>query len=342
MDNTKSITKKIQEVLDATFTDIFKRQIYETSDRINFACPYCRDSKYNSRKKRGNVYLDDLHFKCFNCGKYTSLAQLLYDFDVSFSIDDNFIKTPKKQKPIDTIDYNVFGKFFILEKSDFLYRIDGKEVTENKKCLEYLKSRRIPEEKYDLFGDVNNNIIIMNLVNWKNKEYVVNYNTRTNNPNYRYILTDFKKMNEKFSLGFNENDSLFQSFDRLASVFNVFNVNVKEVVTIFEGEFDALSFPCDNTIALSGVTKNMGIKLPNKRYMLDNRDLEGRKKTIQLLEQGETVFMWHKLIEKYNLERYKIKDMNDLRIVLDKIDVDIYNIDFNMFFTNNVLDLIAI
>lgn len=340
MNQQNDIIDKITEMLNHTFVDPIKREINVTSERINFACPYCFDSKKDPRKKRGNLYLDDLHFKCFNCGKYTSFIQMLNDFDIGFKFTDDFSRKPmNNQKPIATLDHLVFQDFFVLERSDLLYKIGATEIIDHPKGLKYMKKRKIPEDRYDIFAAIGNNIIIMNLVNWKNHQYVINYNTRTNNPNFRYIITDFKKMNNEYQLGFDVEDKMFQIFERVASVFNIFNVDIQEMVTVFEGEFDAVSFPGGNTIALSGISKNAGIKLPKKRFVFDN-DEEGKKKTINLIKQGESVFLWRKFIQKFKLQEFKLKDMNDLRIVFSGQGMDINGIDFNEFFSDNQLDVI--
>ena len=44
-----------------------KRRLLESKERLNFACPYCGDSTDSPRKKRGNLYWNNLHFHCYNC-----------------------------------------------------------------------------------------------------------------------------------------------------------------------------------------------------------------------------------------------------------------------------------
>jgi predicted RNA-binding Zn-ribbon protein involved in translation (DUF1610 family) len=72
---------KIYQILSATFISGIKTDIIMSSDKISFACPYCGDSATNSRKKRGNVFLESMTYHCFNCGKHRRIYQFLEDFN---------------------------------------------------------------------------------------------------------------------------------------------------------------------------------------------------------------------------------------------------------------------
>ncbi|MFM2010502.1 MAG: hypothetical protein RLZZ479_893, partial [Bacteroidota bacterium] len=91
--NPQQIIEKIkvslQEILNSNHAHSEKRIIYNKAGRLNFACPYCGDSSVDTHKKRGNIYIDKLYFKCYNCGKYTDVYKFLKDFkkDV-FSVDE--------------------------------------------------------------------------------------------------------------------------------------------------------------------------------------------------------------------------------------------------------------
>ena len=76
----------IKGILSNEFGVKQKRTVLEYPDRLNFACPYCGDSD-NVMKKRGNVYLSDLNFHCFNCGKHTDFFRFAKDFGVTMDID---------------------------------------------------------------------------------------------------------------------------------------------------------------------------------------------------------------------------------------------------------------
>jgi len=58
-----------------------KHKIYRAGNRLNFSCPYCGDSR-DGRKKRGNLYMDSLSYKCYNggCGIFKDMYSILKDF----------------------------------------------------------------------------------------------------------------------------------------------------------------------------------------------------------------------------------------------------------------------
>jgi len=63
--DTYLLKKYIKIVLD-----IYHKERVGNSDRYNFRCNICGDSKKNSHKKRGwfLTYKNKYIFKCFNCG----------------------------------------------------------------------------------------------------------------------------------------------------------------------------------------------------------------------------------------------------------------------------------
>ena len=95
-----------------------------------------------------------------------------------------------------------------------------------------------------------------------------------------------------------------------------------------------------NSIALCTVGRDT-TKLDNidtVRYMLDN-DTAGLKKTIEKLKSGRKVFMWTKFLSDKKLDKYNIKDLNDLIKIcyLNGIKISLSNLE--EYFTNNRLDL---
>ena len=59
-------------------------KIYQGGNRLNFCCPYCGDSK-DAKKKRGNLYVDTLTYKCYNggCAVFKNLNQFTRDFEIN-------------------------------------------------------------------------------------------------------------------------------------------------------------------------------------------------------------------------------------------------------------------
>ncbi len=78
----EKIEQVVSEILVREFTDSHgKQNVFRCGNRLNFSCPYCGDS-HDSRKKRGNFYLDTLAYKCYNggCGVFKDLISFFKDF----------------------------------------------------------------------------------------------------------------------------------------------------------------------------------------------------------------------------------------------------------------------
>jgi len=71
--------------------------------------------------------------------------------------------------------------------------------------------------------------------------------------------------------------------------------------------------------------------------MFDNDDT-GRKKMIEKLKKGRPVFMWSKFLEDFNLDKYNIKDLNDLIKVCFEIKSDAWK-QIENYFTSSDFDL---
>jgi predicted RNA-binding Zn-ribbon protein involved in translation (DUF1610 family) len=82
------IYKLLQEILDSRFSEFEKRRIAEKAGRLNFACPYCGDSYSELHKKRGNIYLENYGYHCYNCGKHTTIRGIFRDFSKQLDSDE--------------------------------------------------------------------------------------------------------------------------------------------------------------------------------------------------------------------------------------------------------------
>jgi predicted RNA-binding Zn-ribbon protein involved in translation (DUF1610 family) len=114
------ISKFVKSVLVARFPGITDKQSFEIGEnRLNFACPFCGDSKIKASKKRGHLYLETNTYKCFNdgCMKWVSLAE--------------FVSTLSNQ-------YGIISSLFLEEKD---LSINYKKSTDNH-LIRFLTSSR--------------------------------------------------------------------------------------------------------------------------------------------------------------------------------------------------------
>ena len=72
--------------------------------------------------------------------------------------------------------------------------------------------------------------------------------------------------------------------------------------------------------------------------MLDN-DETGLKKSIEKLRSGKQVFMWNKYLKDKKIDKYNIKDLNDLVKVCYNKKIPLSLSSLEEYFTNDKLDL---
>jgi hypothetical protein len=141
-------------------------------------------------------------------------------------------------------------------------------------------------------------------------------------------------------------------YNKVSHFYNILNINFDDYITIFEGYLDSKFYP--NSIGLVGLhadndlikfltNADEGLKL---QFFYDNDD-EGQRKSLKLLEQGYSVFLWEKLFEdilknipnKYKTEQSlkKVKDLNDLAIMY-KDDKVFSRFNLNKYFSKDEFD----
>ena len=114
-----------------------KKQVREYTDRLNFACVYCGDSEKDISAKRGNLYLNTLIYKCFNCEHTSNFDRLCKENHIA-------IDPTKKMEIIKHLDSIVSYKDYedtLLE--DGLKNLSLEKLVEycSEKDLEINKSR---------------------------------------------------------------------------------------------------------------------------------------------------------------------------------------------------------
>jgi hypothetical protein len=173
-------------------------------------------------------------------------------------------------------------------------------------------------------------------------------------PQLRYNIKNYSELKET-GLVKDIDDNIIDEINAINNYFNIFNINFTKPVTVLEGQIDSMFIR--NSIATTGVTKSKSIlgtliSKKNARILFDN-DKAGIAATIELLNEGYSVFLWTKLLFKIRLdspnktrEINKIKDINDLYVFLSSIDSDMNFEKFNNlivnYFSNSQFDIILI
>lgn len=348
---------KVKEVLNYAHSNSLKREISVYHDRINFACPYCGDSKSDPRKKRGNIYLNTLKYVCFNEGCGHSAKSMLKDYDVYQNREDKeFINSIIKniqfnnQKTINkNNDYST--DLFIPAKNlvkhlkdtngDNIFSLQEiSPIKENSEAHKYLKGRGINNFYSLMEGKLNATyyfepvVIIFN--NYKSD--FISFQVRNlKGGDERYFKTyKYEKILDYVPNKINE-ETLVEHYNKVSGFFNLFNVDLMSPVVALEGYFDSTFI--NNAISISGIQqdtsilKNIGIQL----YYLFDKDETGKKKMIDLIKRKEYVFLWEKFLKDKGIKHKSKLDINDLVL---KYKVDMSNI--MDYFSSNALDMIHI
>ena len=364
------IKSKIQEILDKVHPEHQKRVIRVYPERFNFACPICGDSQKNVNAKRGNLYFKNMQFICFNedqCSR--SLPKLLNTFDIQIDLQ-------KKMDIYNYIDANIkFNKKddnFVINKLDKLVDIDFMTekfnndpsiqfsnflpIQKNSAQYQYLKYDRLIENFENIYqADFSvtprwsEKVIIM--LNKSGKKVLgIQLRNLKSGDKRLFKIFNFEKL---YNMLHTEEESLDPleaiSYNKISNFYNILNVDWDKPVTIFEGYLDSIFYP--NSIGA------IGLNAIDEMSFLMSEDLDlqfffdqdniGVRKASTMLDAGNKVFLWQKLVEKllinktdkYKAKRYllKIKDLNSL--VQEMKNTEPYSkLKLYKFFSNDYFD----
>jgi hypothetical protein len=354
MFDTRELKRGLQDILARRFrNDGARRTIKEFSDRLNFACPYCGDSTTNRYKKRGNVYLNDMSFHCFNCGAHESLWKFFSYFgepmpdgvaDIIASAREKRAGKRRDGRRNDVVDNDTFRKLDSLAISRELFAdtLHLVEITEDAGSIsDYIRGRRIPEDRYAnfLYSKRMNELYVLNLAN--NGRDIVGVQVRSfreNVPKYRsYALERCYNM---CMLHLPDIDGAEkEDINRLSLIYNTLNFDIyASEIYVFEGGIDSFFLP--NSLGQCGVKKDVLWldSLSNVVYFFDN-DQPGRERSAEKLKGGHKVFLWGKFLSENNF-KCRVKDLNDFVCFCEDNSIDWSGIEFGGYVGDSELDII--
>lgn len=331
--------EQIKNILSAVLYQVFpgnphKQKIFESRDRYTISCPYCGDSS-EARKKRGNLYVESLSFKCYNggCNTFRDLYGFLKDFELGNLINPDQIseiieigKTKRNaRKQAGSIDVFILEAFkdIIPTREDLKTKLGLIELPYA--AREYLKNRyQVPDDKY-LWEPRKKSMFLLNLT--ADSKYVLGLQIKNMYKNattkyYTYRLSGIYK--NLFKESNNEIVEKAADLDSISCVFGFSTLNLDSMVTIFEGPFD--SFLYKNSVGLCSLNNKFPFDISNKRYFLDG-DSSGRDKSQKLLSEGESVFLWKKFLAENGFPERDKWDLNDVVIYAHQNGMKIKNLE---------------
>lgn len=345
---------RIKSIVSSSLIKFFgndpqRLQIYKGNRSLSFCCPYCGDSK-DPRKKRGNLYLDTLTYKCYNggCGIFKNLNQFTRDFEIQSMLSSDEIaeiseisrNSTIRKKIRNSLDYFFAENYkdILIDREEFKERLGLIEVkgTYAEKWL--LERNHIPDDKF-LWDPSRRNLYLLNLSGDETKILGIQIRpiVKKNGGSkyYTYKLSGIYKSLFKIT----DPDIILKAeeVDPISSVFGFSTVDLDSMITTFEGPLDA--WLCPNSIALCSINNPFPFDVINKRWMLDGDEI-GRKTSRDFLQKGESVFLWGKFLKECDLPERNKWDLNDVVNYVKSTGKKIKRLD--NYFSNESLDIIDI
>ena len=365
------IESVVQDILDNNHKEHQKRQITKFPERLNFACPICGDSHKFANKKRGNIYLKNMWYKCFNCGATMPLLKFYEKMNVR--IDPESIMAIDEQTRKYQAEYNRGGNLF----EDF--QLDNKILFED--FVNHVNSDpEIPifdMKPIDIKSGVGRYLILDRHIeqieyfhqaiykkpNGETEPVLISLN-RAKNIIVGMQLRNLKKRKDRrFYKIYNFEDlwnmmpnvqplteKEYIKYNKLSYLYNILNVDFSKPITVFEGYLDAVLVP--NSIGLVGVNTDYSFLLEAEidlRFFFDN-DKDGQKKTREMLMQNYPVFLWRKFIKDMSTRYSNPQKMRalfenhfgDLGNVAEQFQNPYITCDLENYFSKDKFDLINI
>jgi transcription elongation factor Elf1 len=293
----------------------------------NFSCPICGDSKKNELKARGFVYKnqDRLVYKCHNCGISTSIGGLLKHLDpivYNEYVLERYKENTSKHMPHAKVEQAV--PVITQEVSTDLIMAGAQPLQSNQEALQYVVSRKIPQER------------------WKDLYYVPKFKEFVNK--LKYSFTDTKYDAPRLIIPFYDEDGKCIAFQGRAfgkeqpkyitikldetkeKLYGLDRMDHNKRVYVTEGPIDSMFIP--NAIAVAGAgfnTKFIQAIKDNATLIMDNepRSPQICKFIEKLIDEDYSVCLWP--------ENTVDKDINEMVMHGASIDSIMKTINTNTF-----------
>ena len=344
---------KVKSVIQASLLKFFgndpqRLKIYQGGSRLNFCCPYCGDSS-DPKKKRGNLYIDTLTYKCYNggCGVFRNLNQFLRDFETHSLLSSEEVSeiaeisrsSVARKKIRNSIDFFFTENYkdVLIPRDVFKERLELEEVNGTFAEKWILNRNHSPDAKF-LWDPKRKNLYLLNLTGDDSFIFGIQMRPIVKKSSSKYFTY---KLSGIYKNLFGEKNpdiiSKAEEVDPISSVFGFSTVDLDAMITTFEGPMDA--WLCPNSIALCSINNQFPFDVPNKRWFLDG-DKAGRDKSRDLLDKGEQVFLWGKFLKENSFPDRDKWDLNDVVNYLRSTGKKINRLD--NYFSSDKWDIIEI
>lgn len=294
----------------------------------NFSCPFCGDSKTNTRKARGYVHKKNtaLYYKCHNCGVGTTLGKLIENVDPLLYKEfvlENYKQGVSKFAPTSdrTPDFRECKpKFTPTLRDDTLKglrRIDT--MSPDHPAVKYVESRLIDKKHWSL---------LYFAPKWKKYVNSVKYTYSSEEEDHpRLVIPFFNDHGKVFAFqgrAFGNEEPRYMTIkldDNMERIYGLERANFEKTIYAVEGPIDSLFLP--NCIAVAGSSFDTAYMRGLASRLVVIFDNEPRNKDLcrqieKCIDNGYTVCLFPPTVEQ--------KDINDMIKVGKKTVDEVVNI----------------
>lgn len=330
----ENIIQLVKDILYENHTDSEKRTLDDHKDmQLEMACPVCGDSYKNTSKKRGILYLDSFKYYCWNgecTAKYWSIFKFfkffgkkISDIDQIKEISEVINRSKRLRRPTKLVNSSEYFEFLYdnsIPTADLCKHYGLIDSTQCSWGKQFLNSRLLNKFsdrflfRKNNFG--NREVWILNKIDENDK--VVGAQIKNLDFSVKYTTKSFSTLHEemKTNLQF-ANQELEEKCTNFSTIFNIFNIDVEELITVFEGPID--SFFMRNSVATAGASKlkHFFDDLDNIRFFFDN-DSTGKKNAIEKIKNNVSCFLWKRFFNETKFNNKRVKDLNELIMYINE------------------------
>lgn len=298
---------------------------------MNMSCPFCGDSKSNTRKARGYVYQGKgkLTYHCHNCGITGGVDKILKLLDPMLHdeyIKERFIKPEKVQMPIYHFEP---PKFTSVEQLTSLAKVST--LSNTHPVTKWVESRKIPLDAYKRL------YFTKTFMGWTNTLLPYKFDKKAlenDEPRLVIPLVD----NDRNLLGFQGRSFKKNSLLRYITImldehhpklFGWDFVDPEKKMYVVEGPIDSLFLP--NCLASAGadLSSNLDVVCKDKlKFVLvfdrEPRNADIGKRVLSCISKGYSVSLLPESMSGKDINEYILSGMSQQEVV-DQIDKHTYS-----------------
>lgn len=344
----KEITNFIIEeyLTRAVQTHYPRKHTHSVSKGFSIPCQYCDHLHSYTNVLKGSLYKTNKNNWAYNCWRSTcschdngkSAMEWLKDIDPFLFEEcrkEIYEKTVKQDTPKQNYKKIVNDKLKEQRQLEELEKernlaAEKKATTYfrplcidselSRKAIQYCESRKIDKKYYENFSVAIDG-------KYKGRLIIPVFNRDGDVIFWQGRLLEKKDGEAKY---------LNPKLNRDSLLFGIERMDIEKPVIVFEGPIDSLFV--ENGVATMGVSIPLNIRellkeLDRVFYVFDNDDA-GRDMSVKYLKEAKYVFNWFMFIRDHKLEKYEIKDMNDLYLAMNR-DKPFSFEELKPYFTNN-------